>query len=307
MPTSKAFKVRYNRRMRFALLVVMLAVPAPAFAWGFEAHKFIAEQMIALLPAEIRPLFEQRRATVVERSVDPDLWRNIFPEEAPNHFVDLDYFGKYPFSDLPREYDQAVQRWGRETVHQQGLAPWRTAEIFGKLQREFELLKRDNPPAYALDNIAFYSAVMSHYIGDAHVPLHSVVNYDGQLTNQRGVHSRWESELFDRVRARLRIAPAAAQPTTDPRAAVFAMLLASNRLADGVLEADRRAAAGREFYDDGYFAAFEKEQFSVLERRINDAISAVASLISGAWDAAGRPALPLERARSPRPILRPKG
>jgi hypothetical protein len=294
-------------RIVASLLLCVLVVPSPSLAWGFEAHRLIADQMIALLPAEIRPLFEQRRASIVERAVDPDLWRNIFPEEDPNHFVDLDYFGKYPFSDLPRDYDRAVQRWGREVVTSQGLAPWRTAEIFGKLQREFETLKRDNAPAYAQDNIAFYAAVMSHYVGDAHVPLHSVVNYDGQLTNQRGVHGRWESELFERTRKRLKIAPAPPTPITQPRDFVFETLLASNQLADGVLDADRRAAAGREFYDDGYFAAFEQDQFPALERRINDAITAVASMIAGAWEAAGRPAIPPERPRSPRPIPRPKG
>jgi hypothetical protein len=139
------------------------------------------------------------------------------------------------------------------------------------------------------------------------VPLHSVVNYDGQLTNQRGVHGRWESELFERTRGRLKVAPAPPKPTSDPRGFIFDVLLASNQLADDVLEADRLAATGREFYDDGYFAVFEKEQFSTLEKRINDSISAVASLIIGAWEAAGRPAIPPDRPRTPRPIPRPKG
>jgi hypothetical protein len=294
--------------MRVALAVVLLlSCPTPSPAWGFEAHRFIAEQMIALLPAGIRPIFEQRRATLVERAIDPDMWRNIFLEEAPNHFVDLDYYGPYPFSALPREYEKAIQKFGREVVHEQGLVPWRTAEMFGKLQREFEALKRENPPGYVSENIVFYAAVMSHYIGDSHVPLHSIVNYDGQNTNQRGVHSRWESELFDRTRARLKIAPAAPKPVTEPRDFVFETLLASNRLANAVLESDRRAASGRDFYDDAYFKVFEDEQFGALERRINDSITAVASLVIGAWEAAGRPVVPPSRPRSPRPIPRPKG
>jgi hypothetical protein len=294
-------------RIVVVALVVLLAVPSPTLAWGFEAHKFIAERMIALLPAEIRPLFERRKAYVIERAVDPDLWRNIFEQEAPNHFVDLDYFGKYPYPELPREYDRAVQRWGRDVIHQQGLLPWRVAELFGELQREFEGLKRDNAPAYLQDNIAFYATVMGHYIGDAHVPLHSVVNYDGQVTNQRGVHGRWESELFDRSRSRLTIAPKPIQPITNPRDFMFETLLASNLLADAVLAADRRAAEGREFYDDAYFDAFGKDQFAALERRINESITALASMITAAWDAAGRPALPPEGPRPPRPTPRPRG
>ncbi len=288
-------------------LIVLLVVPAPSFAWGFEAHKLIAERMIALLPAEIRPLFEQRRAYVVERAVDPDLWRNIFEDEASNHFVDLDYFGKYPYPDLPREYDRAVQRWGRAVIHSQGLLPWRVAEMFGRLQREFEGLRRDNAPGYLVDNIAFYATVMGHYVGDAHVPLHSIVNYDGQVTNQRGIHGRWESELFDRTRARLTIAPGPVRPVKDPRDFMFETLLASNQLADAVLASDKWAAEGREFYDDAYFEAFEKDQFAALERRLNESITAVASLVTAAWEAAGRPALPPDRPRPPRPTPRPRG
>jgi hypothetical protein len=289
-----------------AVLVVVLSVPSPSFAWGFSAHRFIAEHMIALLPAPIRPLFESRKASIVERCVDPDLWRNIFPEEDPNHFVDLDYYGKYPYSELPHEYDRAVQKWGREVVHEQGMLPWRTAEMFGKLQREFEGLKRDNAPGYLQDNIALYAAIIAHYVSDGHVPLHSVVNYDGQRTNQQGIHGRWESELFDRVRARLKIAPAAPKPVSDPREFMFQVLLDSNRLADGVLAADRRAVIGREFYDDGYFEALGSDQVRVVEQRINDSITAVASMIIGAWDAAGRPPLPPYRPRTPRPVARPK-
>jgi hypothetical protein len=290
--------------MRTLVVVVfcVLAVPSPSFAWGFEAHKFITERMIALLPAQIRPLFEKRKAYLIERSVDPDLWRNVFPEEESNHFVDLDYFGKYPFSELPHEFDRAVQKWGRAVIMEQGRLPWRTQELFGKLQKEFEGLRRENAPGYLQDNIAYYAAIIAHYVGDGHVPLHAVVNYDGQRTNQQGIHGRWESELFERARTRLKIAPSAPTPVKDPREFMFQVLLDSNRLADGVLAADKKAVAGREFYDDGYFDVLAREQLTTLERRINDAITAVASTIIGAWEAAGRPVPPPERPRSPRPV-----
>jgi hypothetical protein len=286
----------------FAALAFLVVLPTPADAWGFDAHKFITERMIQLLPAELRPLFEGRKAFVIERSVDPDLWRTVgWDAEPPNHFVDLDYFGQPPFQELPHDYDRAVQKYGRDVIHAQGTLPWRTQEFFGRLQREFEALKRPN--AYASDNILLFSAVLSHYIGDAHVPLHAVVNYDGQLTSQRGIHNRWESELFERNRAILKIAPAAPKPVNDPREFAFDVLLASNRLASGVLAADLKAAAGREFYDDEYFGILAKEQLPVLEQRLNDAIAAVASVIIGAWEQAGRPTVPLDSPRTPRRII----
>jgi hypothetical protein len=289
-------------------LLLGLTVPVPALAWGFEAHKLIADRMIALLPAELRPLFEKHRAFIVERSVDPDLWRTAgFEAEPPNHFLDIDHqaFGPYPFEGLPRDYDKAVEKFGREFVHEQGLLPWRVQEFAGRLQRTFASLARPNPSPYALDDIVFFGALLAHYVADGHVPLHAVVNYDGQLTGQHGLHGRWESELFERYRAALTIAPAPLAPVGDPRAFMFDVLLASNRLADGVFVADRRAAEGRQFYDDGYFAALKDESLPVLERRVNDSIAAVAAVIAGAWDRAGRPAVPTELPRTPRRIRRP--
>jgi hypothetical protein len=294
-------------RASLLLIVSVLCLPAPVQAWGFEAHKTIAEHFIALLPPELRPLFERRKAYIIERSVDPDLWRNVgFDQEPPNHFVDLDFYGKYPFRELPHEYDRAVQKFGRDVVHQQGMLPWRTQEFYGRLQREFEGLKRKSPSSYASDNIVLLAAIIAHYVSDGHVPLHAVVNYDGQVTDQQGIHVRWESELFERNKTRIRIAPATPKPVSDPREAMFQTLLASHLLAEGVLQADKKAAQGREFYDDGYFDALAKDQLSVLERRLNDSITAVAAFVIGAWEQAGRPAIPGERGlRQPRPIRRP--
>jgi hypothetical protein len=290
-------------RIVVAALTLLLMLPSASFAWGFEAHKYITERMIALLPAELQPLFDRRKAYIIERSIDPDLWRVVgWDAEAPNHFVDLDFFGAYPFSDLPHEYDRAVQKYGKNVIDQQGRLPWRTQEFYGRLQREFESLERASPPPYALDNIVLYSAILSHYAGDGHVPLHSVVNYDGQKTGQHGIHNRWESELFERNRTTLTVRPAAVAPVKDPREFMFETLLASNRLADGVLAADKKAVAGRQFYDDAYFAVLATEQLAVLQQRLSDSISAVAALITGAWDQAGRPALPPDRPRTPRPV-----
>ena len=290
-------------------LVVVLSLPSTGMAWGFAAHRFIADRMIELLPPDLKPFFLARRAFIVERAIDPDLWRTVgWEEEPPNHFLDMDHtaFGPYPFNELPRSYDDAVLKFGRDFIHTQGLLPWRTSEIWGRLQREFESLNRPSPPGYALDNIALFSAVITHYVSDGHVPLHAVVNYNGQLSGQDGVHSRWESDLFERKRAGLKVAPPPLKPITVPRDAMFDVLLASNRAAAGVLESDRKAAQGREFYDDAYFEAFAGGTLPTLETRLNDAISAAASFITGAWEAAGTPKVPVEFPRTPRPIRRPK-
>ena len=287
------------------VLALVCAVPASVRGWGFDAHKHIAGRMIALLPGEIRPLFEARRAFIVERSVDPDLWRNVgWDDEPPNHFMDLDadQHGAYPFDALPREYDKAVEKFGREAVQREGTLPWRTAEFYGKLEREFAALKRPQPAQYTLDNIALFAAVLAHYVSDGHVPLHAVKNYDGQLTGQTGAHSRFESDLFERNAARLTVAPAPQPPVLDPRAAMFQILLDSHRLAGPMLAADRAAAVGREYYDDGFYDAFSRTALPVVDQRVADATASVAAFITGAWERAGKPAVPVTLTRGPRRV-----
>jgi hypothetical protein len=275
-------------------LTLALLLPRSVFGWGLELHRFITDRAIGLLPLAIRPFFEKHRGFVVEHSIDPDLWRSAgFMEEAPRHFLDLDAFGSYPFTELPRNREAAIGKFGKDRIEQEGEVPWRTVEIYQRLAQAFEQLKPDSN-AYALDDIKFFSAALSHYVSDAHVPFHAAKNYDGQLTNQHGIHSRFETDLFLRNRARLSIRPAPIYPVTQPLDLIFDALLKSFTFVDPILKADREAALGREEYDDVYFEKFYAQSRHILERRINDSIAAVASMIAGAWENGGKPELPLE-------------
>ena len=290
------------RLRRFAfLLLFVVAIPRPASAWGFDVHKYIMARAITLLPAEIRPFFQRYQTTIVEHAVDPDLWRTAgWEAEPPRHFLDMDAYGPYPFRNLPRDYDEAVKQYGAEFVVKNGLLPWRTAEIYDKLVEAFTL-----KAGYSRENVKFFSSVLTHYISDAHVPFHAVVNYDGQLTGQSGIHSRFEAELFERYRAELKIAPAPAGLRSGPvRDLVFETLLTSFPLAQPLLDADKSAAAGREVYDDQYFRQFFSKARPTLERRVAESITSAASLISAAWIEAGRQPLPVEQPRVPRKIRR---
>lgn len=284
-------------------LGILLTLPAEGRAWGFEAHKYIADQVIALLPAGLREFFDSRRVMFVEHAIDPDLWRNVgFEEEPPRHFLDLDAYGPPPYAALPRDYAQAVKKFGEKKVKAEGLLPWRVAEIHDRLRRTFEQMARGEAPAWSYDNVVFFSAVLGHYVSDAHVPFHAVVNYDGKLTGQHGVHSRFESDLFARLRASLKVAPPAVPSVTSPRDAAFSTLIASAERAAIVLEADRQAIGTGELYDEGYFTRFARGgAAAVLEERVNLAVATVAAYITGAWEAGGKPDL-----SRPRPPRRPQ-
>jgi hypothetical protein len=278
-----------------SLSLLLAAGPVRLNAWGYDAHKTIMDQAIALLPSEIRPLFEQNRTTLVEHVIDPDLWQNagFDNEESPHHFLDLDWegYGKYPFAGLPRDYTAAVAKFGKSRIEQNGTLPWRTEEMYGNLRRAFEAYERRGP--FGRNDIVFYSAWLTHYVSDAHVPFHAVLNYDGQLTNQHGIHSRFEAYLFERYRDQWTIAPKPIAPIKNPRDFIFDTVLEGTQLVAPILKSDLDVIGGRDEYDDVYYAAFFKANRAVLERRLNEAIAASAAMIAGAWEAAGKPALPL--------------
>jgi hypothetical protein len=289
------------RRISLLLTVLLcLLSPRQANAWGFEAHKYITLRAISLLPPEIRPFFEKFRDSIVEHSIDPDLWRTAgWEAEAPKHFVDMDAYGPYPFKEVPRPFDDAIWRYGREFVERNGTLPWRTEEIHGRLVEAFT-----QKAGYSRENIKFFSSVISHYVADAHVPFHAALNYDGQLTGQWGIHSRFEAELFERFSDKLQVKPGALVSIERPRDFIFDTLTASFALVQPILDADKTLAQGREVYDDEYFTLFFGKTQATLERRLSDSITHVASMIANAWEKAGRPALPVEARRVPRKIGR---
>jgi hypothetical protein len=280
-----------------AAIVAAALVPAPALAWGTDAHRYIMSRAIDLLPAELKPLFEHYRAELVVRTVDPDTWRLMGWEDDPNHFVNfgLKELGAFPFAALPRDYDAALQKFGADTLKRVGHLPWREAEMFGNMRRAFEGFATGAP--YAGSNVVLFAAAAAHYIQDAHQPLHASNNYDGQLTGNDGIHARFERDLFERFESRLTINPPRPVPITNPRDTAFDVLLASYRLVDAILAADNEAVAGKDEYNDAYFEAFFARVRPVLERRLGDSISATAGLIVGAWELSGKPAPTLTPAR----------
>jgi hypothetical protein len=276
-------------RLLAAACVLALLVPSPAGAWGYAGHRLIMSRAIDLLPAELQPFFARHRDEIVARSIDPDLWRTAGWEDDPHHFLNFGAreLGDYPFTELPREYGAAIEKFGMAALRRHGMLPWRAAEESGNLRRAFEGFKHN--ARYSPSDVVLFAPAAGHYIQDAHQPLHATHNYDGQLSGNRGVHARFERDLIERFGSRLRLNPATPKATTNARDAAFDALLASYRLVDAVLEADTEASGGTDTYDDSYFERFFGKARAVLEQRLSDSISATAGIIMGAWEQAGRP------------------
>ncbi len=258
-------------------------------AWGFTAHRQINYRAVALLPAEMQPFFLRHRNFLAEHAVDPDLWRRQDKAEGVHHYIDIDLYGRYPFRELPRDYKAAVAKFGEDVVRQRGLGPWRVVEFLGKLSRAMRDGNRDETLLTA--------AALGHYVADLHVPLHTVENYDGQMTGNRGIHKRWESVMIDAFLPDIRLHPAPARYLERPLDAVFGIVLDSYVFADDLLRADDHAkAAGRAYekpedYDVGYYSGLYRQTRWIAQRRLESAISDVASFWYTAWRDAGQPSL----------------
>lgn len=290
---------------------MLAAVPHPARAWGMDVHRWLTGRALDALPGELKPFFAMKRAFIVEHSADPDLWRvaelkTALGDEDPNHFFDIDDLGESrPFANVPRTWTGLVEKYGIQRAQRTGRLPFRAVEIYGLLLSRFQDLAKPNPAPYTAENAYYLASVLAHYIEDAHEPFHATADYDGQKTNQRGIHSRFETELVLRYQSTLTLAPVAIKPIGDVGDFMFETIVDSQELVAHVLERDRQATAGREFYDDAYYAAFFEGTRSLLEKRLGETSSAVASAIVRAWEQAGKPKLPIEPAnRAPVRIRR---
>jgi len=150
---------------------------------------------------------------------------------------------------------------------------------------------------------------IGHYVADAHVPLHATENYDGQLSGQVGVHARFESRLPEMFGKEYEFSHDSAKVVDNPTERAFEIILTSYALADTVLKADAMAKEdlkGQEIYtverkngkkvyqySEAYYRKFNEHLHGLVERRMQDAISAVADFWFTAWVKAGRPTLPM--------------
>lgn len=168
----------------FLSLVILLVGLS---SWGFLVHRTIHQLAVYQLPAEMSGFFHSNIAKLIYDAPRPDTRRNTDSTEAPKHFIDLEPFNEKPAHDLPYDFNKAIAKYSLDTLTKYGYVPYQIIVVKDQLTNAFKMQNKDS--------ILFYAADLGHYIGDANVPLHTTLNYDGQLTNQQGLHSLWESMI----------------------------------------------------------------------------------------------------------------
>jgi len=287
--------LRHNALLLFGALALV--------SWGFPAHKWVNATAIHALPPELHGWFKAHHAWLTEHAVDADRRKHTMEGEAERHYIDFDRY----HSDLdtlrawfPMRWGDVCARWGEEVVQANGIAPWNAQWAYRRLQEAFVSGEEERILRAAAD--------LGHYIGDLHVPLHTTENYDGQLTDQRGIHGLWEGQIPEQHRSTYTLTPRPARYLPDAEAAIWSTVFASHAAVDSVLTLER-AVTGRfdeaakyayvergrvldRRYAPAFCSAYHDALDGMVERRLRASIQLTADLWYSAWLEAGAPALP---------------
>ena len=109
---------------KLLLVGVALGMQLPSFCWGFYAHQKINYYAVFLLPPQMMLFYKKNIQFLSEHAVDPDKRRYAVAEEGPRHYIDIDFYGAYPFNALPRRWDSATLKYGEDVLMQHGIVPW---------------------------------------------------------------------------------------------------------------------------------------------------------------------------------------
>ncbi len=267
-----------------ALAAGTLAAPASCLAWGFTAHHYIAQNYSKHLPAAMDGLAGYD-AVVDLHVTDPDTRRPTTPGEGYRHYIDIDAYSEFVFGVMPHNRAALEAAYGASFVLQTGIVPWAIAEVTDSVSSRFA--RADWAGA------ALAIADLCHYVGDATQPLHCTVNYDGQLTGNNGIHSRYESTMINARVGELATPVMTAATYANPVDAAFGIVSGSWDLVDDLLAADNAAksASGGAFNTTYYNALWAATQ-AFTRTRLDSATAVTASFVHTAWVNAGRPPIP---------------
>ncbi|SKB60969.1 hypothetical protein SAMN05660841_01477 [Sphingobacterium nematocida] len=290
-------------------------------SWGFYAHKKINETAVFLLPPEIAPFFKKNIKLITEKAVDADKRCYIDTIESPRHYIDIDRYEN--IDSVPIHWSKAVEKYSERKLLAQGIVPWQIWKTYQNLVRSF----KDRNEA----KIIQYSADIGHYIADAHVPLHTSSNYNGQYTDQIGIHAFWETRLPEMFSHEYNYFIKRAVYINDPLEESWKIVRESNAMVDSVLQiekllskefkpSERKAYIERNnqliyTYSDRYATKYHQALNGMVERRLRSSIFYVASIWYSAWIDAGQPNLsklkvneadfhPIENTQNKRPLGR---
>ena len=276
------------------------------FAWGTFGHQHINHAAVFALPEEMRIFFYNHIDFVTEESTVPDLRKYTLNDKAenPRHYINIEGMETMPIDSLPKTMKDAMAKYDEKTLQKMGILPWYIQEIMKKLTRAFKEKRKTE--------ILFLAADLGHYLGDANMPLHTALNHDGQLTDQKGIHSFFESQLPEYFGNGYNYQVAEAVYLENVTTASWDVIRHSNGLADSLLLIEKTLKAtfskekiyktdaegkvlknkfGQWTHSYEYAGAYHKALNGMVEKQLRHAIQDLANFWFTAWVNAGKPDL----------------
>ena len=289
----------FSNILKIFRIPVLICTVVLCSSWGFFAHRQINNHAVFSLPKGMIRFYKSNIDFVTAHAVDPDKRRYVDTMEAPRHFLDVDRYGINPFDHIPEKWKAAVAKYSENTLKKNGIVPWQIEKSYYALVKAFQA--RDSLRILRL------SADNGHYIADAHVPLHTTENYNGQLTNQVGIHGLWESRLPELFADQYDYIVGKVKYIKDPLREAWKIIRHTFHYKDSVLmieanlskqfPADKKCSFSKRKgklvrnYSRAYCRAYHAALNGMVERQMRASILAVASFWYSAWVDAGQPNL----------------
>ncbi|MEO5603644.1 MAG: zinc dependent phospholipase C family protein [Cyclobacteriaceae bacterium] len=288
--------------MRKTLLMATCASLMLGFQpfWGFFAHEKINGLAVFTLPPPMIGFYKKNLTYIKDASVNPDKRRYAIPEEAPRHYLDFDHYDDSVRLLLPHAWHEAIKIYHPDTLIAYGILPWHINQVYGQLRDAFMI----KDPS----NILRLSAELGHYIADAHVPLHTTENYNGQLSGQDGIHGLWESRLPELHSPDYNFFVGPCEYISDVQGAAWQIITTSHALVDSVLNEEKmlgvvfeekkytfetKGSQTIKVYAPEYALAYHEALNGMVEKQMRASIKSVGSFWYSAWVDAGQPDIKL--------------
>jgi hypothetical protein len=267
-------------------------------SWGFFAHKEINKMAIFSLPQPLMSFYKVHIEYITDQAVNPDKRRYVVKGEAPKHYMDIEYYTDSVLFVQPNWKDAAIL-YPEDSMQAHGILPWNLIRMSYYLTDAFK--------AKDVKAILKLSADIGHYIGDLHVPLHATKNYNGQLTNQHGIHGLWESRLPELFFQSYSLYVGKATYISNIHSTVWSALTESRACVDSVLRIEKdlqhsfkedkifsyedRNGQNMRVYSYEYSRAYHNGLKDMVQRRMRNAIQMTANMWYTCWVNAGKPDL----------------
>jgi len=282
-----------------ALSFFIFAFPVLTFSWGFYAHKMINRLAVFTLPAEMMGFYKHHIEFISENAVNADKRRHMLPHEAECHYIDIDEYGDSALFKIPKRWKDAVAKYTEDSLRAYGIVPWHINFVKYQLTEAFK--QKDARKILKL------SSDLGHYIADAHVPLHTTRNYNGQYSNQHGIHAFWESRLPELHAEQYDFFTGKAEYVDDPQERAWQAVRESNAALDSVLLFEKqlsekfsedkkyvyeeRGGVMVKNYSRNFSNAYHRMLNGQVERRMRSSVKMIGDFWYTCWIDAGQPDL----------------